>query len=509
MKLRLGKLTKTICLIVSTVITTALYANSYFGKEYIVKFKNKEVFNKTYHESAFSAFVTDRHASGNLVKLKVRNDEQLAGLLQNAEDVEYVVPNFQLYAFENVVGEALLPQYSLEKIEAAKAWEKAGNTGSKKVVVAVIDTGVDYKHPALAPNMVPGKDFNGAGDDDPMDETGSRNPGHGTHCAGIIGASGLLENSIAGSSPVVSIMPIRFLGADGSGDLMAAIKSIDYAIENKVDVISASWGAAVSRSNATPLIEAVERADKAGIIFIAAASNDGKNNDEFEVYPANSGTPNMITVAASDSLDAKPYWSNYGKSSVSLAAPGDKIMSTLPQGTYKELSGTSMATPLVSGAVAFLKAQNPKLTGAEARSLLQATGDKVEIETACNCRINLHSAMEKLKEPLIVPVAASVMKGKTLKFSVMNQKMGKVKWVSMDEKIATIDEDGNLTGVDAGTTKIKAVLNRKELETLDIHVLGEESPDDPTTPPAQCPIDDAILCQAMCQLMPELPWCKS
>ena len=129
----------------------------------------------------------------------------------------------------------------------------------------------------------------------------------------------------------------NYLGADGSGDLNNAIKAIDYAIEKHVQVISASWGAAVPASTAQPLIEAIGRAEKAGIIFVTAAANDGKNNDTTDVYPANAGLPNMITVSASNSGDAKPSWSNYGKAKVSLAAPGDAIVSTVPGNGYSNL----------------------------------------------------------------------------------------------------------------------------------------------------------------------------
>src|SRR5690606_15653783 len=145
------------------------------------------------------------------------------------------------------------------------------------------------------------------------------------------------------------------------------------AIEKGAHVISASWGATIPRSQAQPLIEAIKRATDKGIIFVAAAANDGKNNDKTDVFPANAGFDNMISVAASGASDAKPSWSNYGKSSVHVAAPGENIMSTLPADKYGNLSGTSMATPLVAGLVALLKSQDMSLTGSQVRALLQTT----------------------------------------------------------------------------------------------------------------------------------------
>ena len=215
-----------------------------------------------------------------------------------------------------------MKQWALSKVKAPEAWEY--NTGTKETVVAVIDTGVALQHEDLAEqiwtnkNEIPnngidddnngfiddirGWDFNANDNNNPDDETSQRNPGHGTHCAGIIGAVGNNGIGISGLAHNVSIMPIRFLGANGSGDLMGGAKS-DYAIKNKADIISASWGAAVNRAQMKPILEAMQRAKEKGILFIAAVANDGKSNDFREVYPANAGLSNVISVAASDPSD--------------------------------------------------------------------------------------------------------------------------------------------------------------------------------------------------------------
>lgn len=514
-------------------VVALLASTSVNAKEYLVKYKTMSAVNSiaAMQTESFGLQVRGLHRPGKLVKVDVPKSNEahtLASLLSNKE-VEYVVPNFKIRAYSAPVDvNALKEQYALSKVNAEAAWAKAGNKGKKSVLLAVIDTGVDYKHPNLVANMVAGYDFRD-NDADPMDKTSSSNPGHGTHCAGIVGATGVVDGGISGMSPEVSIMPLRFLGEDGSGELDGAIKAIDYAIEHKVQVISASWGASVPLSTAKPLVEALERADKAGIIFVTAAANDGKNNDKTDVYPANAGTANMMTVAASDASDKKPYWSNYGKAKVSLAAPGDAIMSTLPGGKYGNLSGTSMATPLVAGLVAFLKAQDPALTGAEVRSLMQTSGAKVAIETACNCRVDALAAVTTLmdKKAWVVPAAASIAANATQQFTMKNAS-GAVKWESSNPAAATIDAaTGLLTGVANGTATVKATdAAGNTVSSLDINVGqvasapqppgggggddgGGGVPGMPGNPgDGECPIGDASLCQIICQIQPDLPFCK-
>ncbi len=481
--------------------------------EFLVKYKNeKAVNNIVFMQNESNGLqVRSMHKPGKLLKVSINEFQKVRVLAEILRDsnVEYVVPNFKIKAFSTPVDfMGLKEQYALAKVNAPQAWAKAGNKGKKTVTVAVIDTGIDYNHSALAPNMVSGIDYRD-NDNDPMDLTGAQNPGHGTHCAGIIGATGLVDGGIQGISPEVQMMPIRFLGADGSGDLDNGIKSIDYAIEKGVQVISASWGAAVPTAQAQPLIEAVKRADAAGIIFVAAAANDGKNNDNVAMYPTNANTPNMIAVAASNSSDAKPSWSNYGKAMVSIAAPGDAIMSTLPSNKYGNLSGTSMATPLVAGLVAFLKAQDPTLTGAEIRSLMQATGAKVQIETACNCRIDALASVTTLldKQSWMVPAAATVAVDATQQFAMKNAS-GAVKFESSDANIATITEEGLLTGKVQGTVTIKATdASGRSVSSLDINVGKTESSNPGGPGEGECPLGDPMLCQIMCGIMPELPWC--
>jgi thermitase len=495
--------------------------------EYLVKYKNINALNNisTMQTEALGVEMRSLHRPGQLVKVEIakKNEVKALAAIMKDKNVEYVVPNFKIRAYEAPIDPvALKDQYALAKVNAPAAWAKTGNKGSKNVLLAVIDTGTDYRHKNLAPNMVPGYDFRD-NDADPMDEIG-QNPGHGTHCAGIVGATGLVDGGISGISPEVSIMPLRFLGADGSGELEGAIKAIDYAIEKHVQVISASWGASVPLTTAQPLVEAMQRAEAAGIIFVTAAANDGKNNDTSDVYPANAGLPNMITVAASNSSDAKPSWSNYGKARVSLAAPGDAIMSTLPGDKYGNLSGTSMATPLVAGLVAFLKAQDPTLTGAEVKALLQTTGAKVSISTACDCRIDALAATETLlaKKAFVVPAAATIAEKGTLQLALKNATA--TKYESSNPAVLTVDNNGLVTAVAKGTATVKVTDSTGAVtQSLDLNVGAVQAAppsddpnppsDDPGTPPGmpggdECPIQDPSTCQMLCQVLPDAPWCK-
>lgn len=508
-------------IVVLAGVLTASLANA---GEYLVKYKNTKALNAiaAMQTESFGMQVKGVHTPGQLVKVEIskKAEARTIAALYADKNIQYVVPNFKIRAFSAPIDtDALREQYALKKVNAAQAWERAGNKGSKNVLLAVIDTGVDYRHKNLAPNTVPGYDFRD-NDADPMDLTSAQNPGHGTHCAGIVGGTGLIDGGISGLSPEVSIMPIRFLGADGSGDLEGGIKSIDYAIEKGVQVISASWGASVPLSTATPLVEAIQRAEKAGIIFVTAAANDGKNNDRTDVYPANAGLPNMITVAASNSSDAKPSWSNFGKARVHLAAPGDAIMSTVPGDKYSNMSGTSMATPLVAGAVAFLKAQDPTLTGAEIRALLQTTGAKVSIETACNCRIDAFAAVDTLvaKKPWLVPAAGTLAAQSTMQLALKNATP--VKFESSNASVVTVNDQGLMTAVGNGTATIKVTDSTGAVtQSLDFNVGAAPSnpgnppgnpPTDPGQPgePGECPLGDPALCEMICQIMPNAPWCK-
>ncbi len=508
---------------ITMTLSMTVVSSNLFAVEYLVKFKPTG-YSQVLSMSGFT--LKDVNQDADLMKIDVPKEDviQVISQLYQQGGVEYVVPNARVHAFEAPVEkQTLKEQWHIAKIKAEQAWAKAGNRGSRKVVVAVIDTGVDYNHPSLKDNMIQGYDF-AKNDQDPMDQTSDQNPGHGTHCAGIIGATGVVEGGTIGMSPEVSIMPIRFLDERGGGDLNNGIKAIDYAISKKVDVISASWGAAISRSQAKPLIEAVERATKAGILFVAAAANDGKNNDNYEVYPANSNLPNFMSIAASGPNDEKPSWSNYGTKMVTIASPGLNIVSTLPSGKYDKLSGTSMATPLVAGLAAFIKAQDSTLTAAQIISILQSSGANVQIPTQCDCRIDALAATEMVmdKKMYMVPAAGTLATNQTLKMETFNNQ-GNVQYQSSNEAVMKVAADGTVTVGQKGDAVITAVdSSGAKAVSRTFHVGTKSSdpgtpdnpPSDPGTPgtppgmPTDCPFKTPLECQASCAVMPELPWCK-
>jgi thermitase len=204
--------------------------------------------------------------------------------------------------------------------------------------------------------------------------------GHGTHCAGIIGAEGNNNFGITGVNWNAQIMPLKFMSANGSGTTTDAIEAINYVIERKragvnVRIISASWGS-TQRSKA--LGDAIKRAGDEGILFVAAAGNSSEDSDKRPHYPAGYNLPNVVSVAALDRNDQLAGFSNYGAKSVHIAAPGKDILSTWLNGEFREASGTSMATPTVAGVAALILSTNPRMPLKELRERLLNSADKLE-----------------------------------------------------------------------------------------------------------------------------------
>ncbi len=241
--------------------------------------------------------------------------------------------------------------WGLRNSGATQAWPTIRD--SPKIVVAVIDTGVDYRHPDLQANMWSrngqyGYDFYDD-DNDPLDEQN-----HGTHVAGTIAAVGNNGVGIVGVNWNAKIMALRFMGPDGAGATSDAVKCIDWAVDNGAHIICNSWG---GPDNSPELTEAVARAERKGVLFIVAAGNTGgtgNNNDLRPSYPASLRSANVISVGAIDRNDARGSFSHYGQQSVDIGAPGVDILSTVVNNGYDTYSGTSMAAPHVAGAAALV-----------------------------------------------------------------------------------------------------------------------------------------------------------
>jgi subtilisin family serine protease len=289
--------------------------------------------------------------------------------------------------------------YSRGILQVQRAWEQS--KGAREIVVAVIDSGVSLNHPDLVDNLwVNEREKNGApgiDDDDNgyVDDVhgfdfvgrvpnGDDDHGHGTHVAGIIAAA---HNGIGtvGVAPNVRIMSLKFLNENSEGSTFAAIEAINYAVANGAHIISNSWGGG---GKSEFLNQAIQRAIARGVLVTAAAGNEGSDNDQFAVFPA--GFANVISVASTNRDDVLSVFSNYGAQSVMIAAPGSQIFSTHLGDGYKVMSGTSMATPQVSGALALALSVNPKVSREKLTELLCSSADSFLRGRGVACgRLNL------------------------------------------------------------------------------------------------------------------------
>jgi subtilisin family serine protease/subtilisin-like proprotein convertase family protein len=350
--------------------------------------------------------------------------------LSNVPGVRYVEPDFMISVDSTTPND---PSYSglyglnntgqtggtLDAdIDAPEAWDLT--VGTRSIVVGVIDSGVDYNHPDLAANIWtnPGEvagdgvdnDGNGYVDDvhgydfvnndgDPMDDNG-----HGTHVSGTIGAVGNNSLGVVGVNWLSQIMGLKFLGSNGSGPISAAVSALNYATMMRnnygvnIRLTNNSWGGgAFSQA----MSDAITASGNAGMLFLAAAGNAASDIDATPYYPASYNLPSMIVVAATDSKDAIASYSNFGVNTVDLAAPGSSVLSTYPNNAYATMSGTSMATPHVSGAAALAWAYAPDATYQQIKDALFDGVDTLPALaglTATGGRLNIHNSLESLPD---------------------------------------------------------------------------------------------------------------
>jgi len=356
---------------------------------------------------------------GNIYRVRLALDagetlDKVLAAYRSRPDVEYAELNPIISVCGTPNDPSYADQWALSKIHASEAWDTC--RGSSEVIVAVLDTGVDYDHPDLQGNLWTNEaereglpwvddDDNGYVDDirgynfvsytnDPRDDHG-----HGTAMTGIIAAVGNNGTDIAGVCWTARIMPVKVLGSGGDGTAADAVPAIYYAVANGADIISGSWGGAES-SNA--LRDAIAYAHEEGVVVVAAAGNSGSGDP---YYPA--AYPEVISVAATDSGDQRWYLSNYGDW-VDIAAPGREIVSLramLPSqatrtGVLSRMSGTSLAAPHVSGTCALLLAADPFLRCDELHRILTATVDPIEPGIcASNGRLNVAAALRAVIPP--------------------------------------------------------------------------------------------------------------
>jgi serine protease len=375
----------------------------------------------------------------SVVKVPERRVAAVTKALEGDLRVRYVEPNHlvsiaavpndasfsQLWGLHNTGQTGGTPDAD---VDAPEAWDL--ETGSASVVVAVTDTGVDFSHPDLAaqqwintgencdstdPTISCAERTNGVDDDADgyVDDfrgwdfvSGDNNPAddhnHGTHVSGTIGAVGDNGLGIAGVNWNVRIMALKFLDSAGSGTSANGAAATIYAADHGAVVSNNSWGGGPPEQ---VLEDAIAYAESKGMLFAAAAGNDGTNNDSAAFYPASYPSDDLVAVAATDANDNLASFSNYGAKGVDLAAPGAGIVSTVRGGGYQSFSGTSMATPHVAGAAALLKAHFPDATSYGMKALLMRSVDaKASLggRVATGGRLNLFSAVSCANSPKVL-----------------------------------------------------------------------------------------------------------
>lgn len=309
--------------------------------------------------------------------------------------------------------------------QAAEAWA-AGQTGSKSVYVGVIDEGIQYTHPDLDANVwtnpfdpADGVDNDGNGrvddlhgwdfanNDNTIYDGGTRGSldNHGTHVSGTIGGEGGNGIGVAGVNWNVTVISAKFLGRNG-GTTANAVLAVDYITDLKtrhgLNIVATnnSWGGG---GFSQALFDAIQRANNANILFVAAAGNGGNdgvgdNNDATPSYPGSYTNANIIAVAAIDSNGGRASFSNYGATSVDIGAPGVGINSTLAYNTYGSYSGTSMATPHVTGAAALYASAHPGATAAQIKNAILSSAvptASLSGKTVTGGRLDANAALSK------------------------------------------------------------------------------------------------------------------
>jgi subtilisin family serine protease len=432
------------------------------ASQFIVKFRDAEAAPRPEDFGSFTAGGVRRMealGTSGLHLVRAGGAEAVAlEELSGHPDVEFIEPDYIVTASQRTPNDPNFGNlWALRNaarpgsdIAAVSAW--GTTTGSRNIVVGVVDTGVDFNHPDLAPNMwsapraftvtVGGsitvncaagtRGFNAINRTCvPMDDNG-----HGTHVAGTIGAAGNNNVGVTGVNWTTSLLGLKFLAANGSGNTSNAVLAIDFAIQLKrqfpneanIRVLNNSWGG----GGASQALEAImTQANAADMLFVAAAGNEGANNDTTPNFPANSTQRHVISVAATDQNDALAGFSNFGQN-VHLAAPGTKILSAHLSNSYASMSGTSMAAPHVAGAAALVLAACPLNTSDLKNLLLLSVDPLVALagKTSTGGRLNVDKAIRQCAVPRLTltatPSTRTLTQGETTTFTLQLQTSGTV-----------------------------------------------------------------------------------
>ncbi len=458
-----------VCIIVLSLVFGSIESSD-ARERYLVQFKTNMGFAAQLDSlSRTSVHVLDYIPEVNIYVVESPDDAEMQML---DTELNYREKSMIWYLGESAPNDVRFKgQMNYNRLNLKKAWDI--NHGKKDIVVAVIDTGVDVEHEDLKANLWKNKDEipdnqidddkNGYVDDtwgwnfdqnnnSPID--GNR---HGTHVSGTIGAVGDNGIGIAGVNWSTSIMPLKFLSDRGSGVTENGIKATIYAANNGARVINASWGGG---GPSRAMEDAIRYAYSKGTIFIAASGNSKANTDRKPHFPSSYDVPGLISVVATAGRGVLSSFSNYGSFSVDVGAPGSDIYSTLPGSLYGRLSGTSMATPMVTGVAALMLSEAGELTPLQLRNGIMnatvpfpaykgkiATGGELSAEKAL-AQLQLDAGYQ------VWPSRHTVLVNKRFQFVTYNQSSRNQEWSVSDPKIASIDAQGNLSARRVGSVVV-------------------------------------------------------
>lgn len=420
--------------------TASSFAQDYVPGEVIVKLKGRvnsasssQFLGKMMGKAGGSVQLKNSFQALNMHRFAFKNQDVISMMsdLRNDPAVEYVEPNYILHKSQAIPSD--VNKYSADDITSSSAgdqyYQSSAHTNVEqtwgvishgpnyeKPIVAIIDTGLDYNHKVFKDsgaiwlnqaelNGRTGVDDDGNGyvDDirgwnfwantnNPMDDDE-----HGTHVAGIVLGVGQDVMKTTLDPAIIQIMPLKFLGADGSGSTSSAIAAIYYAVNNGASVINNSWGGS---SYSQALHDALAFAYTHHVVITTAAGNYGKNNDSTPMYPANYPIPSQISVAATTDTDFLASFSNYGSQSVHVGSPGVAILSTIPGGLFRYMSGTSMAAPFVAGMAALAVREASQLTGYQIKNIIlnsSASVGNLRSKVITEARVDSYSAVVSSK----------------------------------------------------------------------------------------------------------------
>jgi thermitase len=426
-----------IALVIAFSATTSFSKDTLF--QYLIKFKNHPDASKNKLELVDFGLKLKEHIGPNkqiyVYTAPLELSQQALSSLNTRNGIDWIEPDYQIQIPMPVESTqkkspalSLSEPYHHQILETKKA-HKALKDG-KEIIVAVLDTGIESTHPNLKNHMWTNSgEIAGNGIDDDKNgfiddvhgydfynnqSSAEDDNGHGTHCAGLIGAYPTDARDVFGVMPKVKLMSLKIFNQYGQGKLSTAIKAVLYAVRNGAVILNNSYG---SPNPNKSLRLAFKAAEKLGVIAVSAAGNHKNNNDTRGEFPANFDLPNIISVGSTDAKDTHSSFSNFGALSVDLSAPGDQILSTHLHGKLKSLSGTSMSTPLVAGVLGLVWSKDPSQTYREVIQKVLNGSDKLDLLFGKNynlARVNAYNSVKEKKIKNLYPLPEKKWKEESL-----------------------------------------------------------------------------------------------